>query len=133
VPAAEISATTIKIPPAALKDAKAAGIYGGTGFAGLLVLLPEGYLKSILFVFVPTLTLIVSSSWHLLASEIATRVADWKIRKERKRVEMLVNNLNVDPTASPDLKAKAQKNLDALVLLQVEISARRVKAIIDTK
>jgi hypothetical protein len=111
-------------------EARAAGLSGGTGFAGIVLLMPKGTIQSMLLILAPAITLVISSSWHLLANEINTRVADWRIRNQRKRVEALLKALNNNPSSSDELKRQAQSDLDALVLLEVEISKKRVQAIV---
>jgi len=113
------------------RDARAAGLSGGTGFAGLVLLMPDGVWKSILLVLAPTITLIISSSWHFFTNEVSIRVADWRIHSETRRVQALVIKLqNQMPPASPALVQQAQQDLNALVLLEVEISKKRVQAIV---
>jgi hypothetical protein len=114
----------------ALTDARAAGVYGGTGFAGIVLLLPDGLMKSILLVLSPTITLIISSSWHLLIHEIDSRVADWRIRSQKQRVQKLLKALKEVPDVNAELVRQAQEDLDALMLLEVEISRKRVQAIV---
>ena len=61
------------------------------------------------------------------------RVADWRIRGQKRRAEVLLKALDADPTASAELKAQAKKNLEALTLLEVEISKKRVASIIASR
>src|ERR1700752_671794 len=113
-------------------DSTAAGLSGGTGFAGIVLLLPEGVIKSILLILAPALTIAVSSSWHVIVDEIDSRVADWRIRTQRKRAEKLCSTLDNDPSTSAEIKLQAIKNLEALVLLEVQISKKRVDAMVST-
>jgi hypothetical protein len=118
----------IRVPVTA--TGAAAGLSGGTGFAGLVLLLPDGIAKSVLVILAPAITVAISGSWRFVVEEINKRVADWRIGSERKRVEALLESLNKNPGASEQLKLQAKNDLDALMLLQVEISKKRVQAIV---
>jgi hypothetical protein len=112
--------------------AKTAGLSGGTGFTGLVLLIPDNggfhILRSILFVLAPTITLFISSFWDVLVREIDIRVVDWRIRSEKKRAEIRYRSL--DPAVSPEVRERAKKDLEALTLLEFEISKRRVETIV---
>jgi hypothetical protein len=112
------------------REANAAGLSGGTGFAGIAVLLPDGIWKSILLLIAPTITVVISSSWDLLSNEANTRVADWKIRTQKRRAQALLEVLKKDPNATDEIKQKAQDDVNALSLLELEISRKRVQAIV---
>ena len=87
----------------------AAGLSGGTGFAGLVLLLPDGTLKSILLILSPTITIVVSSFWHVVTEEIESKVADWRIRSQKKRAAELYERLLKEGSADEELKEKAKK------------------------
>jgi hypothetical protein len=116
-----------------LKDgSKAAGMTSGGGLVGLILLLPEGsFWRSALTVAAPFITVAVTSSWHVVTDYVARRVADAQIASERRRLESLVETIKGDATASDEAKNEAAKALQALTLLQLEISKRRVSAIVD--
>jgi hypothetical protein len=108
----------------------AAGLSGGTGFAGIVMLLPDNVWKSILLIIAPAITVAISSSWHVVTDEIDARVADWRIRMQRRRAQRLLDDLNKKPGANEALKQQVQDNVDALTMLEVEISKKRVQAIV---
>jgi hypothetical protein len=114
-------------PDRAVIGSKAAGLSGGTGFAGLVLLLPDGIWKSILLILAPTITVTISSSWHVVTDEINAAVADWRIKNEIKRAERVLKTVN-----DPELKSQAQKMIDALTLLRVEITKKRVSVLVDS-
>jgi hypothetical protein len=112
------------------RDARAAGLSGGTGFAGIVVLMPEGVWRSALLVLAPTITIVVSSSWHFLTNEVEVRVADWRIKKQKRRSQEIFDTLG--PTTSPEVREKARRDFEALSLLELEISRKRVAAIVSS-
>jgi SMC interacting uncharacterized protein involved in chromosome segregation len=78
----------------------------------------------------PAITVAISSSWHVVTDEIDARVADWRIRMQRRRAQRLLDDLNKKPGANEALKQQVQDNVDALTMLEVEISKKRVQAIV---
>src|SRR5229473_891342 len=94
--------------PSRAQDATAAGLSGGTGFAGIVLLLPDSMWKSVLLIFAPTITVIIGSSWHILTDEISFRVAEWRIQSQIRRDTKRYNALNADDSASDNLKRQAQ-------------------------
>jgi hypothetical protein len=120
----------VKQPNKGAGRSKAAGLSGGTGFAGIVLLLPDGVWKSILLILAPAITVAISNSWHLVTDEIEARVADWRIRTQRRRAQKLLDDLNKNPNADASLKAQAQKTVNALTILEVEISEKRAQAIV---
>jgi hypothetical protein len=108
-----------------------AGLSGGTGFAGVALLLPDGVVRSILLILAPAITVAISSSWAFFAEEMDMQAADWRIRRQRKRIEGLLDSLKTNPSVSAQLREQAQKDFDALVALQVQISTKRVQAIVE--
>lgn len=109
---------------------KAAGLSAGTGFTGVVLLLPDGLLKSILLIAAPTITIVISGSWALLTMIVQEKIADWRLRSQKQRAAALVRSLASDPTASAQVKGDAQKILEALTLLEVEIAKKRAAAIV---
>ncbi|MER8650289.1 hypothetical protein [Mesorhizobium sp. M0586] len=107
----------------------AAGLSAGTGFSGLVLLFPDGLFKSFLLILSPAITIAISSSWHVVTEEVGARVADWRIRSQRKKAGKMLHALMADPSTSPDLLSRAKQNLEALTLVEVEITKRRVDAI----
>jgi|SRR5215813_3719231 len=112
-------------------ESQAAGLSGGTGFAGIVLLMPDSVWKSVLLIIAPAMTVVISATWLFLTDELGTVVADWRIKNQRRRAERLWHDVNNDPNATPELKAQARENLEALTLLEVEIGKRRVSAIVD--
>src|SRR5262245_42859927 len=76
-----------------IHEARAAGFSGGTGFAGLVLLLPQGLMKSALLAMAPAFTVAIGATWHVLTNEIDNRVADWRLAQQRRRVEDLLKTL----------------------------------------
>jgi len=110
----------------------AVGVSGGTGFAGIVLLLQDGVVKSILLILSPVITVMISSFWNLATQEIEERVADWRIRSQRKKAEALYERLFSDPSVDPVARDKAKQTLDTLTLLEVAITRRRVEAIMSS-
>src|SRR3989441_12345787 len=98
-----------KQPNKASSGSKAAGLSGGTGFAGIVLLLPDSVWKSILLIIAPAITVAISSSWHVVTDEIDARVADWRIRTQRRRAQKLLDDLNKNPVANEALKLQMQQ------------------------
>jgi hypothetical protein len=113
-----------------IRLSSAAGLSGGTGFAGIALLMPEGFVKSVLLILAPTITVGISSSWHIFTQEVEARVADWRIRNQRRKAEELYRRLLHDSGTTDEIRDKAKKSLEALTLLEVEITKRRVEAIV---
>jgi hypothetical protein len=108
----------------------AVGVSGGTGFAGMVLLLPAGTWKSILLILSPTITIAFSALWRIISQEVDARVADWRIKEQKSRADTLYKQLKNDPNASPDAILRAKQTLDALTILQVELAKRRADAIV---
>jgi len=108
----------------------AAGVSGGTGFAGIVLLLPDGLAKSVLLILAPTITVVITSFWHIVTDEVGSTIIDWRIRRQRKRAEKLFRDLRNDPSVSDATRADAQKTLEALTALEVQLAKKRVEAII---
>jgi SMC interacting uncharacterized protein involved in chromosome segregation len=66
----------------------------------------------------------------VVTDEIDARVADWRIKMQRRRAQRLLDDLNKNPEANDALKQQVQENVDALTMLEVEISKKRVQAIV---
>ncbi len=66
----------------------------------------------------------------MVTDEIDARVADWRIKMQRRRAQRLLDDLNKNPEANDALKQQVQENVDALTMLEVEISKKRVQAIV---
>jgi hypothetical protein len=58
------------------------------------------------------------------------RVADWRIKMQKKRAEEMLRSLLDDPSATSELKEQAHRDVEALTRLQLELSRKRVQAII---
>ena len=108
----------------------AAGLSAGTSFSGVVLLLPDGLTKSLLLILSPAITIAISNLWHVVTQETDAWVADWRIRSQKRKAANLYQNLISDRSANPQLVEKAKQNLDALTLIEVEITKRRVEAIV---
>ena len=65
----------------------AAGLSGGTGFAGLVLLMPDGVLRSALLILSPSITIVITSFWQVAIDELSTWLADWKLHRQTKSAE----------------------------------------------
>jgi hypothetical protein len=110
----------------------AVGVSGGTGFAGIVLLMQDGVVKSILLILSPAITVIINRLWHVFTEVIDERVADWRIWSQRRKAEKLYERLKSDASVDPSVRDKAKATLDALKLLEVEIAKRRVEAIVSS-
>ena len=119
-------------PPQRNRTSSAAGLSAGTGFSGVVLLLPDGPVKSILLIIAPTITVVISSSWYVFTQEIEARVADWRIRSQKNKAAILYERLKKDEGSDPALTEQARQNLNALTIIEVEITKRLVDAIVSS-
>ncbi len=98
----------------------------------MVLLLPDGPVKSILLIIAPTITVVISSSWYVFTQEIEARVADWRIRSQKNKAAILYERLKKDEGSDPALTEQARQNLNALTIIEVEITKRRVDAIVSS-
>ena len=115
------------------KISAAAGLSGGTGFAGIVLLLPEGTLKSIFLILAPTITIVFSSFWHIVTQEVDAKVADWRIGSQKKKAMELLDNLKKEKDIDQGLVDNVKKAVDDLTMVEVEITKRRVNAIVSAQ
>lgn len=106
------------------------GLSGGTGFAGVVSLMPEGIVKSVLIILAPAITVIISSSWHVVSQVINARVADWLIRSEKEKLSQLYNDLPKD--ADSKTRDELKERLNKLTLVEAGIVEGRVKAMVSS-
>jgi hypothetical protein len=111
--------------PSATSSA-AAGLSGGTGFAGLVSLLPDNTIKSVLLILAPSITVIIGLFWKVATDELGAWLADWKLRREARGAEALCRRLEANPNASAELKAQAEATLKAV--MQTEVLFRKQRA-----
>lgn len=112
------------------KRSTAVGVSGGTGFAGLVMLMPDSSARSVLLILAPAITALISSLWVPFTQEVDMRVADWRIASQRKQAQRRYDALISDGIIDQSVIAKAKLTLDALTLLEIEIAHRRAEAII---
>jgi hypothetical protein len=108
----------------------AAGLSGGTGFAGLVSLLPPGVIKSILFILAPSITIVISLFWKVVTDELGAWLAYWKLRRVTRGAEALLRRLESNPNASADLKEQAQATLRAVMQTEIVIRKQRADSIL---
>ena len=113
-----------------IRISNAAGLSAGTGFSGVVLLLPNSPTKSLLLIASPAITIAISSLWHVVTQETDAWVADWRIRSQKKKAVKIYEKLKSDGAANPQLVEKAKQNLEALTLIEVELTKRRVDAIV---
>jgi hypothetical protein len=106
------------------------GLSAGTGFASLVSLLSDGGLKSLLLIVAPAVTIIISRLWHLIIVTIEQRIADVRLREQIEQAARVIQELKANPNASNKAKADAQKILDAMTLLKVQVAQKRARAIV---
>lgn len=112
------------------REASIAGAGTGSALAALIGLLGEGTVKSALLILAPSLAVIVAAAWSSLVAVINDKFADLKIRAERKRAERMVREMENDPHATDELKEKAKKTLQALRILELEASQKRIQTVL---
>jgi hypothetical protein len=113
------------------KRSAAVGVSGGTGFTGLVLLLPESVLRQVLLILAPAMTVFVSSLWDFIADEISSRLYLWKIRSQRRQFEKLSSAIEGNPSADEDLKQRIRDGLRKLTIAEADLSTKRVQAIVD--
>src|SRR5262245_58134693 len=96
----------------------AAGVATGTGFTGVVLLLPDGVAKSLLLIIAPTITIIITKSWWLVTSLVEEKIRDWRLNAEEKRAAHRVKALKDDPDATAQMIEDAIKVHQAIILLQ---------------
>lgn len=124
----ETSASGRLESPAGGGSAKAVAVSGGTGFAGAVLLLPDGVLKEPLLLLSPAITVVITLIWDAAVEEINARVADWRIQSQKRQAEEFLRSVMADEAASLEVKTEARKVVDALALVQVRIRKRRISA-----
>jgi hypothetical protein len=117
--------------PADNKVSTAVGVSTGTGLSGLVLLMPDGTLKSILLILCPTVTVVASGLWRVVNLELEAAVADWRIRSQKRKAIELLKRLNADAQPNQEMIQIAQDNVTALTRIEVEITRKRVEAIIE--
>ncbi len=115
--------------PVEVKVSNAVGVSAGTGLSGIVLMLPEGALKSVLVILCPTITVLAAGLWSIITAEIYARVADFRISSQKERAKLLYEEIRSDINSSPELVEKAKRNIDDLTLIEVEITRQRVEAI----
>jgi len=113
-----------KRPPR--RSSAAAGLSGGTGFAGLVSLLPTSSTKSALLILSPAITTLISLFWQIAIDELGAWLAYWKLQREVRGAEALCRRLETNPNASAELKEQAQATLRSV--MQTEVLLRKQRA-----
>lgn len=112
------------------REATIAGASSGTVLASLFSLMQEGTGKAVLLILAPTIAVIVTAAWGLAVSVLSDKVADWKIGKQRKRAEKILSDLRDDPQAKQETVKSAEQQVEALKLLEIQLSQRRIEAVL---
>jgi len=112
------------------RSSAAAGLSGGTGFAGLVSLLPNSPMKSVLLILSPSITILISLFWKVAIDELSAWLAYWKLRREVRGAEALCRRLEADPNASAELKEQAHATLRSVMLTEVLLRKQRADLIL---
>jgi hypothetical protein len=115
------------------REATIAGASSGTVLASLFSLMDEGTAKAILLLLAPTIAVIVMAFWGAAVSVLSDKVADWKIRNQLNRAQKIVLDLQNDKTARPETVKSAEDQVEALRLLEIQLSQKRIEAVLDTQ
>ena len=118
-------------PGGVSREAGVAGAGSGTALASLISLMGDGTLKSALLILAPSVAIVVAAGWSVLVPVLNDYLADWKIRRQLKRAQALLVELKKDPSADPKTVKSAEENVNALKLLELSLSQKRVQAVLD--
>lgn len=113
------------------REAGVAGASSGTVLASLFSLMDDGSAKSALLIIAPALAIAVAALWSILVPILNDKLADWKIAREQDRAQNFLENLKSDPTATPEVIKKAEADTQALKLVVLSLSQKRVQAVLD--
>lgn len=97
---------------------------GGTGFAGLVSLFPNHILKSVLLILAPSITIIINLFWKAMTAELGTQLADWKVRREIRKLEVIMGLANVSSTVKQQAKTALQSIIKAQVVKRKQTAER---------
>lgn len=115
------------------REAAIAGASSGTVLASLFSLMAEGTAKSVLLILAPNIAVIVTAVWGFAVSFLSDKVADWKIGSQLKRAEKILRKLRSDPASNPETIKSAEGQVEALKLLEIELSQKRIEAVLETQ
>ena len=115
------------------REATVAGASSGTVLASLFSLMAEGTGKAMLLILAPTIAVVVTAVWGLTVSILSDRVADWKISRQLKRAEKILQDLRTDPNSNQETIKSAEGQVEALKLLEIELSQKRIEAVLNTQ
>ena len=107
----------------------AAGLAGGTSLSGLILLMPDGIMRYILLLLAPTITILITRSWHIVEQEASSLVADWQIRRLKKNLTKVYDCMKTKESTNPEEMARLKQGLNSLTKWQVDITEKRVRAI----
>lgn len=113
-------------------SANAAGLSGGTGFAGLVLLMPDGTLRSVLLILSPAITIMITSFWGWLAQEVNERVAEWRLRRLCRKIHVVCQRVLADPHSPEDAKRAATEKLAEIATLEVRLATERARALVSS-
>jgi hypothetical protein len=108
----------------------AAGLSGGTGFAGLVSLFPDNIEKSALLILAPSISIVISVFWKTAIYELRAWVDDWKLRRELRAAQAFYRRLENYPNASPELKEQAEATLRSIMETEMLIRKQRAERIL---
>jgi|GEM_PF-3431181 len=113
-------------------SANAAGLSGGTGFAGLVLLMPDTTLRSVLLILSPAITIVITSFWGVLVQEVNERVAEWRLRRLCKQINAVCQRVLTDPHSPEDAKRAAAEKLAEIATLEVQLATKRARALVSS-
>ena len=114
------------------REAALAGASSGTVLASLFSLLEDGTFRSALLILAPAMAVVVAAIWGLVVSLVSDQVADWKIGSQLKKAEKILAGLRSDRNTSAETIQSAEEQVEALKLLEIQLSQKRIEAVMDT-
>jgi len=118
-------------PESSSTDARMAGAGTGTVLASLISLMDDGTWKSILLILAPSIAIAVAASWGFVVSYINDVLADWKIRNQLSRAQKLLERLKNEHSSDSEIVKDAEENVNALKILELNLSKKRIQAVLD--
>lgn len=112
------------------REATLAGAGSGTVIASIISLVPDSGAKSLLLILAPTMAVLITAAWGHISDYIDDKLADYKVSRERKRAEKLVEDMERSATADDATLLEMRNKLEALKLLEIQLSQRRIEAVL---
>lgn len=104
------------------RSAAVAGVGGGTGFVGIVHLLPEhlhGLGDSLVFA-APAITAVFGYFWIFASALVTRKVLSWHLRGALKRASAVRDKIRADRNSSQEHKDNSQRAVEALEKLEME-------------